>query len=70
MPQWIACSMILQWCVPCTGDSSEAEEEGGESGEGEDDTAIICGLGVKMKVIKDGKYRSVNSHCNLKLWFS
>ena len=51
--------MILLWCIPCTGDSSEEEEEV-ESGGGEDDTTIICGLGVKMRVIKDGKYRSVN----------
>ena len=52
-------AMILLWCLPCTGDSSEEEEEV-ESGDGEDDTTIICGLGVKMRVIKDGKYRSVN----------
>lgn len=51
--------MILLWCIPCTGDSSEEEEEEeeGESGGGEDDTTIICGLGVKMRIIKDGKYR-------------
>ena len=52
--------MILLWCIPCAGDSSEEEEEEGESGGGDDDTTIICGLGVKMRVIKDGKYRSVN----------
>ena len=48
------CSSI--WCVPHPGDSSEEEEEG-ESGVGEDNTTFICGLGVKMRVVKDGKYR-------------
>jgi len=32
-------------------------EDEDESGGGEDNTSIVCGLGVKMRIVKDGKYR-------------
>jgi len=32
-------------------------EDEDESGGGEDNTSIVCGLGVKMSIVKDGKYR-------------
>ena len=32
-------------------------EDEDESGGGEDNTSIVCGLGVKMRIVRDGKYR-------------